>query len=101
MTEERKQEILNIARRVSEEKARQNPDERILDLWVYLAELGKGDPTTIIMNEEFFAKWYYYCEEHELDYMNWRGHQILIDPNMPFACACSYHPEQELVKKFE
>lgn len=74
-----------------------NPDEQIELSWNEMKKIvatsgrDEGMPTTLIMNGDFFAEWFDYCEEHGLEPMEWEGKQILLDMEAPFPIAWSYH----------
>jgi hypothetical protein len=72
-----------------------NPYERIESSYANMCDIarsaGKKPPTTVVMNQEFFIEWYYYCEEHDLDYHMWKDRQVLVDKEGIFPLAWSYH----------
>lgn len=76
---------------VQSEYSRLNPDERIERTFSEVTRLCNEEPTTVVLNLEMFTRWYYYCEENELDYTKWRGVVVYVDRSSPALVAMTYH----------
>lgn len=59
-----------------------NPLEKIL---YGIESLPRGEPGKIVMNEEFFIEWFYFCQENELDYRKVEGAEVWLDKTQPFS----------------
>lgn len=61
---------------------------------------GHPPPTTIVMGMLTFKKWFYYCEENDINYKRWKGKQVIIDKTSPpRLLAVTSHPEQDIMEK--
>lgn len=62
----------------------------IARLYDSICDIGKGDPTTIVLNNSAFADYYYFCEHNDLDWTKWEGNQVILDRNAPVRVAVTY-----------
>lgn len=77
--------------RILAQLAQMNADERIEHTYNEISRIAGEPPTTIIMNTEFFTRWYKYCEEQGIDYTHWRDVPIFLEEKSPAQIAVSYH----------
>lgn len=99
-------EPFNHSDNQKEEKDDLNIHQRIKRLYHNISDIGASrgapPPTTIVMGMLVFKQWYEYCEENDLNYMEWKDKQIIIDKDSPpNLLAVSYHPDQQILEETE
>lgn len=92
LTDERYEEILQDARRVSQELASLSPYDRLLKAVDEHQGINREDeiPEALVLNKEMFTKWFYWCKENNWNFRDLHDVQIVLDKETPFKVAALY-----------
>lgn len=92
MTDKRYEDILQHAKRVSQELDSLSAYDRLIQSVDNHQRINPDDeiPKALILNKEMFTKWFYWCQENNWNYKDLHGVQIVLKKEAPFQVAALY-----------